>query len=94
MSALICIAAVILQDRCGRLRRCCTIKRAAPSVPWRHCWWRSGAAAGRIPVVELIGMPPEAYRLCAGRSQTVQTREQHLRDDPNDLAGWLMLGCS
>jgi cytochrome c-type biogenesis protein CcmH len=79
------VAIPLLRDKrsrlIGALAACLVAGAAAGLYPlWSNWDWHAPVQAQSMPAPDVLAM--------------VAKLEQHLRDDPNDLAGWLMLGRS
>ena len=79
------VAIPLLRDKKGRIigavAACLVAGAAAGLYPlWSNWDWHAPVQAQSMPAPDVLAM--------------VAKLEQHLRDDPNDLAGWLMLGRS
>jgi cytochrome c-type biogenesis protein CcmH len=79
------VAVPLLRDKrsriIGALAACLVAGAAAGLYPlWSNWDWHAPAQAPSMPAPDVLAM--------------VVKLEQHMRDDPNDLAGWLMLGRS
>jgi cytochrome c-type biogenesis protein CcmH len=79
------VAIPLLRDKrsriIGALAACLVAAAAAGLYPlWSNWDWHAPVQAQSMPAPDVLAM--------------VAKLEQHLRDDPNDLAGWLMLGRS
>lgn len=65
----------------GAVAACLVAGAAAGLYPlWSNWDWHAPVQAQSVPAPDVLAM--------------VAKLEQHMRDDPNDLAGWLMLGRS
>ena len=79
------VAIPLLRDKrsriIGAVAACLVAAAAAGLYPlWSNWDWHAPVQAQSMPAPDVLAM--------------VGKLEQHLRDDPNDLAGWLMLGRS
>ena len=79
------VAIPLLRDKrsriIGAVAACLVAGAAAGLYPlWSNWDWHAPVQAQSMPAPDVLAM--------------VAKLEQHLRDDPNDLAGWLMLGRS
>ena len=79
------VAIPLLRDKrsrvLGAVAACLVAAAAAGLYPlWSNWDWHAPVQAQSMPAPDVLAM--------------VGKLEQHLRDDPNDLAGWLMLGRS
>ena len=79
------VAIPLLRDKRSRivgLAAACLLAAAAAGLYplWSNWDWHAPVQAQSMPAPDVLAM--------------VAKLEQHLRDDPNDLAGWLMLGRS
>ena len=79
------VAVPLLRDKrsriIGALAACLVAGAAAALYPlWSNWDWHAPAAKQAMPAPDVLAM--------------VKKLEQHMRDDPNDIAGWLMLGRS
>jgi cytochrome c-type biogenesis protein CcmH len=79
------VAIPLLRDKRSRIigvvAACLVAAAAASLYPlWSNWDWHAPVQAQSMPAPDVLAM--------------VAKLEQHLRDDPNDLAGWLMLGRS
>jgi cytochrome c-type biogenesis protein CcmH len=79
------VAIPLLRDKRSRiigLAAACLVAGAAAGLYplWSNWDWHAPVQAQSMPAPDVLAM--------------VAKLEQHLRDDPNDLAGWLMLGRS
>jgi cytochrome c-type biogenesis protein CcmH len=79
------VAIPLLRDKrsriIGAVAACLVAAAAAGLYPlWSNWDWHAPMQAQSMPAPDVLAM--------------VAKLEQHLRDDPNDLAGWLMLGRS
>jgi len=79
------VAIPLLRDKrsriIGSVAACLVAGAAAGLYPlWSNWDWHAPVQAQSVPAPEVLAM--------------VAKLEQHLREDPNDLAGWLMLGRS
>jgi len=79
------VAIPLLRDKRSRIIgvvAACLVAAAASSLYplWSNWDWHAPVQAQSMPAPDVLAM--------------VAKLEQHLRDDPNDLAGWLMLGRS
>ena len=77
------VAVPLLRDKrsriIGALAACLVAGAAAGLYPlWSNWNWHAPVQAPSMPAPDVLAM--------------VAKLEQHMRDDPNDLAGWLMLG--
>ena len=79
------VAVPLLRDKrsriIGALAACLVAGAAAGLYPlWSNWDWHAPVQAPSMPAPDVLAM--------------VTKLEQHMREDPNDLAGWLMLGRS
>ncbi len=79
------VAVPLLRDKrsriIGAVAACLVAGAAAGLYPlWSNWDWHAPAQSRRCPRPDVLAM--------------VAKLEQHMRDDPNDIAGWLMLGRS
>lgn len=79
------VAVPLLRDKrsriIGALAACLVAGAAAALYPlWSNWDWHAPAAEQAMPAPDVLAM--------------VNKLEQHMREDPNDIAGWLMLGRS